>query len=598
MFWADRAEAQARASLRQTIWALRQELKDLPDALIASGEGLRLDLSVIRCDVATFEQLAGSKAPSDLEAALAFYRGEFLEGFDLVGLAPDADFLPERHRMRDLGLRVAGDLAALHARAGSWEDAVRVARRGLAIDGYHEALHARLIEALHRLGRQREARDQDEAFRNLIKSELGITLARQTSPGVGSHAATPTLPAASPEGHALPPSIGEVPPRKLRMLGLVAGIVIVSALFALSGALWWQWVGQPVALPDAPAKTNASDRIPTGNLQAYDLFLRAETLRRGSINDTQLRAAMAIYGQAITLDPAFADAHAGAALAAVTIAQHRFEALLPPDASRTEAYDSAGRALQRDPENAHALIVLSRLQAQDGAMDLALVSAKLAVLSRPDDAEARANLALLLSRAGQGSAARAELIRLRQLDPKPRPDFMLVYGEVAFAEGRYDAAIADLVRAWPDMPHNPVLMTHLGAALAIKGQLGQAQTVLKDLLSVWPDANLYQIYAHYTLIRHAGQNQRLLDGLRRAGLTVWSSGGSPATADRLTGTDLAALIGQVPGSEQQYLRGDDLCRIESGRSVCGAIYHAPPGRGVDYVFLAPTEIRFFSAPVK
>ena len=37
MLWGERADAQARASLRQQLWALRQELKSFPDALADRG---------------------------------------------------------------------------------------------------------------------------------------------------------------------------------------------------------------------------------------------------------------------------------------------------------------------------------------------------------------------------------------------------------------------------------------------------------------------------------------------------------------------------------------------------------------------------------
>ena len=175
---------------------------------------------------------------------------------------------------------------------------------------------------------------------------------------------------------------------------------------------------------------------------------------------------------------------------------------------------------------------------------------------------------------------------------------MLIYGEIAFAEGRYNDAIGDFVAAWPDLPHSQVLLTHLIASLAIQGQLRQAQVVQKGLFAALPEANLHQLYSHYAPLRDAGQNQRLIDGLRRSGLPVWSQGAAPAASDRLAGAELASLVGLVPGSPSQYLRGDELCRIEDGRSVCGAIYHAPAGLDVDYVFLAPTQIRFFSLPAK
>ncbi len=620
MLWGDRADAQARASLRQMIWTLRQALDPYPGALVVDGDALLLDPRAIGSDVAEFDRCATSSEAVDLERALALYRGDLLDGVDLIALDPDGYFQHQRTRLRDLALRCTRSLVEVHGQNRHWDDAVRVARRGLVLDPYDQTLNASLVQGLQAMGRYREARDRDDTFRRMMVAELGLP---QPPQPLGPPAPSPR-PAIGVD--VVPARPQPQPRRDLRRLAVAAAVLVVAAGIGIA-----QFVMPRPSEAKGPSAPIGS-ALPTANLQAYDLYLRAESLRLkrdgfswkqtpsgnafermreaafpatmqthptlAAAGDSQLHAAMAVYQRATDLDPGFTEAHAGYAMAAVTIAQRRFDALLPADASRNQAYVAAGLALQRDPENAHALIVLSRLQAQDGAMDTALISAKRAVLSRPDDAEARANLALLLSRTGQAFLARAELAHMRQLDPVPGPDDIVIYGELAFAEGRYGGAIADFVAAWPDLPHDQVLLTHLIAALAIQGQLGQAQTVLKDFLAAQPEANLHQLFMHYSAIRQAGQNQRLLDGLRRAGLPVWSRGDDLSTVDRLAGADLAALVGQVPGSDQQYLRGDEVCRIEDFRSVCGSIFPAPPGRGVEFVFLAPTEIRFFSGPKK
>ncbi len=590
LLWADRAEPQARASLRQAIFSLRQGLPTGPDVLQSEGEMLRLDPQAMDCDVITFDRLALSSDPADLEVALGLCGGDLLEGADLVLLDPDGFFQAQRQRLRDLALQVATTLVAAHATGGRWDDVVRVARHGLVQDPYAETLNAALVQALQALGRPGDARDQDAAFRRVMANDLGLTL--PPLPQAARRTIDPAPPAVPQPGPPEPPGPPGPPRRDLGRLAVAVGAV---ALIAGVG-LWQMTVPRPTAAGGQAVP--AVSALPTTSLQAYDLYLRAESQRLAARGDSKLRAVIALYQRALTLDPDFTAAHAGLALAAVTLAQRRFEALLPPDEARDQAYAAAGLALQRDPENARALIVLSRLQAMDGAREMALISAKRAVLAAPGDAEARANLALLLSRDGQAFQARSELARLRQLDPVPRAEGMLIYGEIAFAQGRFDAAIADMVAAWPDLPQDQVLLTHLTAALAIQGQLVQAQRVLQDLRATLPEANLYQMFSHYAPLRSAVQNQRLLDGLRRAGLPVWAPGAGLAPEDRLTGPALAALIGRVPGSPNQYLRGEELCRIENGHSVCGSIYHAPPGRGVDYVFLAPTEIRFFSDPTK
>lgn len=599
MLWGERADAQARASLRQLIWTIRQALKLVPDALVAEGDLIRLNPVAVGTDVALFDRLALSPDPGDLEAALAVYRGDLLEGIDLISLAPDGYFLHERSRLRDLALKVVATLVDGYDRDMKWEQTIRASRRGLAIDPYDEALHGRLVGALQKLGRNREARDQGEAFRKRLKAELGIISPPQATMATDRRSATAqvlTMPASSPDPM---PSLQNRPTR------MVIGLALAVTVFiAVSLGIWRQSSDNSAALPTPIAPAAAvSDRIPTRNLAAYDQYLRAEAQRRAATDVAALRKVLPAFRRAFTLDPNFAEAHAGYAFVAVALWERSLWDLIPSITARNGAYDAAGRALELDPDNARALIVLSRIQAQDGAGDQALATARRAVTAEPDSAEAHANLALILSRNSQAFKARAELTRLRQLDPIPRPEWLLIFGEVAFAEGRYYNAIADLVAAWPELPDNPLLLEHLTAALAIQGQLVQAQMVRDKLLTLLPEANLYLLLEHYSPLRRAEQNQRLLDGLRRAGLPVWPQGVGLAEADRLTGTDLAALLGAVPGSRDQYLRGqylrgNELCRIEQGRSVCGAIYRAPPGRDVDYVFVAPTELRFFSVPPK
>ena len=415
MFWADRADAQARASLRQLVWTLRQELKAFPEALASDTLTLRLDPGAMECDVAAFDRLAKSADPADLERALTLYRGELLEGLDLLSLDPEGYFQSQRRRLHDQALQVAGALVEVYRRNRSWDDVVRVARRGLALDPYDAALNAGLMQALQELGRHVEARDQDAAFRHRMKTELGIVLADQPVPvkvrPVSAMISSPATSLADPV--PLLPRVRVKNPFAIPVTAVVLALAVAFGLWSLTQG------GPPAQGPSESASVVRG--LPTTNLQAYDLFLRAEDRRKAAKDDPQLRAAIAVYQQATSLDPAFAEAHAGLALAAVAIAQRRFDAIQPVDTSRTEAYEAAGLALQSDPENARALIVLSRLQAQDGALDMALLSAKRAVLSRPGEAETHANLALLLSRNGQSFQARAELNKLRQLDPVPRP---------------------------------------------------------------------------------------------------------------------------------------------------------------------------------
>ena len=413
MLWGERADAQARASLRQLIWTIRQALKTVPDALVTDGDLIRLEPVAVGSDVALFDRLAKSADPADLEAALALYRGDLLEGIDLISLAPDGYFLQERSRLRDLALKVVTTLVQVYDRDMKWEQSLRASRRGLAIDPYDETLHARLVGALQKLGRNREARDQDDGFRNRMKAELGVEaapLARGTGQLVV--AGVMAVPGQAPRE----PQATRGPRQVLG--GALAAVVLVAAMLGL----WRQTTDNSAALPPPQGQSVVvQNRIPTRNLAAYDQYLRAEALRLAATEDGALRAVLAAYRAAFALDPDFAAAHAGYALVAVELWHHSLDGPAPSLGARSEAYDAAGRALQIDPDNARALMVLSRIQAQDGARALALTTARQATKAEPGSAEAHANLALILSYSGRTSEARSELARLQRLDPIPLP---------------------------------------------------------------------------------------------------------------------------------------------------------------------------------
>ena len=170
MLWGERAEEQARASLRPLIWTLRAAVKDYPDALVVDGPSMRLDPAAVRIDVADFDRLAVSDDLGELVQALALYRGDLVDGIDLITLAPDRYLLHERNRLHDLALQVTGTLVERFCRNGQLEPALRATRRGLSLEPFDELLQNRLIDLLQNLGRHRKARDQDEAFRMLMKS--------------------------------------------------------------------------------------------------------------------------------------------------------------------------------------------------------------------------------------------------------------------------------------------------------------------------------------------------------------------------------------------------------------------------------------------
>jgi len=182
LLWSDRAEAQARASMRQELVALRKCLGGLdPCPLQIEGERLSLDPGSISVDAVEFARLCRAGSVAELEAALALYRGEFLAGAQVRDPAAEEWLRAERARLRDLLLHAFESLLAHHAGTGAVAPAMDIGCRLLAEDPLREDAHRAMMALLAAAGRRGQALRQYESCRDLIQRELKVELEPRTS---------------------------------------------------------------------------------------------------------------------------------------------------------------------------------------------------------------------------------------------------------------------------------------------------------------------------------------------------------------------------------------------------------------------------------
>jgi DNA-binding SARP family transcriptional activator len=154
LLWSDRAEEQARGSLRQALAELRRALEAMaPSPLDAGRETVTLDAQAVDSDVADLERLIAEGGPDSLSQAAELYRGEMLEGFGAADPAFEDWLAVERSRLGELALAAMGDLLDHLTAASETERAVALARRLLAFDARADAPGA--DAALRRAGRPR-----------------------------------------------------------------------------------------------------------------------------------------------------------------------------------------------------------------------------------------------------------------------------------------------------------------------------------------------------------------------------------------------------------------------------------------------------------
>src|ERR1043165_6022146 len=85
--WPDSDQDKGRQVLRQTVYLLRQSLG--ADSLISpTDDDLVLDTNQVTCDALRFESLIRS---GERRAALALYRGDFLDGFFVAGVSQELE---------------------------------------------------------------------------------------------------------------------------------------------------------------------------------------------------------------------------------------------------------------------------------------------------------------------------------------------------------------------------------------------------------------------------------------------------------------------------------------------------------------------------
>ena len=182
LLWGDRFDEQARASLRQCLFELRNAVPDVArEILSADGETVALDLDAITIDAREFERLAGADARAPLQRAADLYQGDLLADFDLRE-AGFADWLGvARLRLRDRAYDVFERLAGHLSDYRENEAAVAVAERLVALDPLREQGHRLAMRLYHEAGRRNDALRQYQKCCDIVRDELAVEPEAETT---------------------------------------------------------------------------------------------------------------------------------------------------------------------------------------------------------------------------------------------------------------------------------------------------------------------------------------------------------------------------------------------------------------------------------
>jgi TolB-like protein len=171
LLWSDRADEQARNSLRQALVALRKDFAALDaDPLVLNGDRVGLDPKTVSIDVVEFLAASASADSTGLRQAADLYAGPFLDGLNAADDAFEEWLREARADLVSRATRVLESLAGMLA----GDERIAASERLVALDPLREASHRLLIEAYLAKGERPLAIKQYEACKLILKRELGV----------------------------------------------------------------------------------------------------------------------------------------------------------------------------------------------------------------------------------------------------------------------------------------------------------------------------------------------------------------------------------------------------------------------------------------
>jgi DNA-binding SARP family transcriptional activator len=169
--WPETESENARHSLEQLLYLVRRQLGE---ALFIGTDPLRLNSQIIASDLAAFESALSA---ADDAAAVALYRGPFLDGFYLGDAGEFERWVDgERARLAAAYAAALARLAGLAADRGDLDGAVAFWRKLVAVDTLSARNVLALLRSLVAAGDRPEALRVAATYETLVREELDIPL--------------------------------------------------------------------------------------------------------------------------------------------------------------------------------------------------------------------------------------------------------------------------------------------------------------------------------------------------------------------------------------------------------------------------------------
>lgn len=253
---------------------------------------------------------------------------------------------------------------------------------------------------------------------------------------------------------------------------------------------------------------------PTGNIDAYDNYLRG-LAEHGGRTEEQNLSARTYFEKAIELDPAFARAYTGLAL---TYSREAIDGwTTSPSASLERAARFADKAIRMDPSLPQAYFVSGQVKLFQRRHSQAIASAENALQVDPNYADAYALLAWTLNYAGRPEIASSALDRAIRLSPRPPASYLEILGEIHFVQGKYEESASTFQRVLGINPGYSRARMWKAAALVQAASTDEARWEVAELVVASPHLAVNRLEFAFPL-KNPRVLETVLESLRIAGL--------------------------------------------------------------------------------
>ena len=198
LFWGDRGDAQARASLRQCILELRDALASADLDILSSGrEKVTLNAEAVTSDLAHLRRaLAGDDSEATLLALSQIEAKDLLEDSDLPGQYQEWLQLTRPRLHQSIALGVHTQLERLEL-AGRWTEVIEVSEAYLRRDSLDETVAAAAIRADAATGNAAAAHRRFRILKEAMNREYGAAPGATAREALARAVATQASPPAS-----------------------------------------------------------------------------------------------------------------------------------------------------------------------------------------------------------------------------------------------------------------------------------------------------------------------------------------------------------------------------------------------------------------